>query len=112
AGGLITPDVLADPEEKHDSQLPLAVEDGAFPTDLQRGDVVDVWVGPDQGDTPGDSAEAVLRSATVLSAGQSDELGAATRTVLVKVDPDLAPSVIAAIGAGHITLVRVQPWTS
>lgn len=112
AGGLIPPDALADPEAKHDSQLPLAVEDGALPADLQRGDVVDVWVGPDEGDAPGDSAEAVLRGATVLSAGQSHELGAATRTVLVEVDPDLAPSVITAIGAGHITLVRVQPWTS
>jgi len=112
AGGLIPPDALADPEAKQDSQLPLAVEDGAFPADLQRGDVVDVWVGPDQGDALSDGAEAVLRSARVLSAGQPQELAATTRTVLVQVDPDLAPSVVAAIGAGHITLVRVRPWTS
>lgn len=106
-GGLLPRTVLADSDHDDASQLPLAVDDGALPADLKRGDAVDIWVGPAQGETQSSEAEAVLREATVLSAGEPDALGSGTRTVLVAVDPDIAPSVISAIGSAHVTIVRV-----
>lgn len=111
-GGLLPRDVIAGTDADDSSQLPLAVDEGAFPADLQRGDEVDVWVGPAEGDPLSDRSEPVLRGVKVLSVGEPDELGASGRTVLVEVGPDLAASVISAVGAGHVTVVRVRPWTS
>ncbi|MEH3034018.1 MAG: hypothetical protein PGN07_08245 [Aeromicrobium erythreum] len=87
------------------AELPLVVAPGAAPTDLVRGDRVDVWTGPGPGDDTGLPARRVLGGVPVVSVGRGSGGG---RTVVVDVGRrPLAPAVVAAVGAGHVTLVRV-----
>lgn len=92
-------------------QLPLSVSQGAAPTDLSRGDLVDVWVGPGPGDEPGPEAVRVLDAVRVLQTGgeSAAQGGSLTQTVLVDVEESrLDADVISTVAAGHVTLVRVS----
>lgn len=92
-------------------ELPLSVAEGAAPGDLQRGDLVDVWVGPGPGDDATTEAVRVLEAVKVLQTGDDAAAlgGSLAQTVLVEVDEDeLGTSVIGTVAAGHVTLVRVS----
>jgi hypothetical protein len=110
AGSLVGKDSLVSRSSTTRSQLPLSVAEGAAPADLDRGDLVDVWVGPGPGDEPVGKARLVLESVRVIESG--DEAAAASgslaQTVLVDVDESqLRGSVVSTVAAGHVTLVRV-----
>jgi len=93
------------------SQLPLNVAEGAAPADLDRGDLVDVWVGPGPGDEPAGKARLVLESVRVIESGDeaAARAGSLAQTVLVDVDKtQLRGSVVSTVAAGHVTLVRVS----
>lgn len=110
-GSLVGKDALVPSEAVGRGQLPLNVAQGAAPADLTRGDLVDVWVGPGPGGDQNARARQVLDEVRVVEAGGSGaaELGAAAQTVLVDVDSArVDPSVVAAVGSGHVTLVRVS----
>lgn len=92
------------------AELPLNVAAGSFPVDLQSGDLVDVWVGPESGEMVEPGAERVMAGVTVLSTGDASGSvgGSVASTILVGVGQDeLGSEVIAAVSAGHVTLVRV-----
>jgi hypothetical protein len=92
------------------TELPLTITAGAAPSDLQRGDRVDVWVGPGPGDDATQKAARVLRDVRVVSSGGSAAVhGASSSTVLVDVsEADLSGSVVSTVAAGHVTMVRVS----
>ena len=108
AGLLLSDDLLVSAEQRSGTELPVAVASGAAPHDLDRGEAVDVWVGPAPGDDPGVTAERVLEAVTVLSSGEGAAAeGGQARTVVVDVgDLDLDGEVIGRVSAGHVTLVR------
>src|SRR5687767_6086843 len=109
-GALVTRSVLTTQESGSVTELPLTITAGAAPTDLRRGDRVDVWVGPGPGDDATQKAARVLRDVRVVSRGGSAALrGAPSRTVVVDVsDADLSGSVVSTVAAGHVTMVRVS----
>jgi len=109
-GALVTRSALTTHEGGGVTELPLTITAGAAPSDLQRGDRVDVWVGPGPGDDATLKAARVLRDVRVVSSGGSaTERGAPSRTVLVDVsDADLSGSVVSTVAAGHVTMVRVS----
>ena len=93
------------------SQLPLSVASGASPADLERGDLVDVWVGPGPGDNSRDEAVRVLRAVRIVETGDESASvgGSLAQTILVDVaDATLGGSVIGTVASGHVTLVRVS----
>jgi hypothetical protein len=111
AGSLVDKDALLPRSRTKRSQLPLSVADGAAPANLDRGDVVDVWVGPGPGDEPAGNAKLVLESVRVIDSGDeaAAQSGALGQTVLVDVDDSqLRGSVVSTVAAGHVTLVRVS----
>jgi len=109
-GALVTRSALTTAEAGGVTELPLTITAGAAPSDLQRGDRVDVWVGPGPGDDATLKAARVFRGVRVVSSGGSATVrGAPSRTVLVNVsDADLSGSVVSTIAAGHVTMVRVS----
>lgn len=93
------------------SQLPLSVTQGAAPADLERGDLVDVWVGPGPGDEASGKSVRVLESVRVAQSGEDAAAlgGSLAQTVLVDVDTArLRGPVISTVSAGHVTLIRVS----
>lgn len=110
AGALVSRATVSTRGAAEVTELPLTVTVGAAPTDLQRGDRVDVWVGPGPGDDAGQEAELVLSRVRVVSSGASGSIeGAPSRTVLVDVpDDELSGSVVSTVAAGHVTMVRVS----
>lgn len=110
-GSLVDKDSLVPRSSTTRSQLPLSVADGAAPGDLDRGDLVDVWVGPGPGDEPTGKAKLVLESVRVIESGDDAAAlnGSLAQTVLVDVDQSqLGGSVVSTVAAGHVTLVRVS----
>jgi hypothetical protein len=109
-GALVTRSALTTQGAGGVTELPLTITAGAAPSDLQRGDRVDVWVGPGPGDDATQKAARVFRDVRVVSSGgTATERGAPSRTVLVDVsDADLSGSVVSTIAAGHVTMVRVS----
>ena len=109
-GALVTRSALTTHEAGGVTELPLTITAGAAPTDLQRGDRVDVWVGPGPGDDATQKAARVLRDVRVVSSGGSATArGAPSRTVLVDVSgADLSGSIVSTVAAGHVTMVRVS----
>jgi len=109
-GALVNRAALADQRSGDVTELPLTVTSGAAPDDLQRGDQVDVWVGPGPGDDAGEKSVRVLRDVRVVSIGGSASVrGGPSRTVLVDVsDAELSGSVVSTVAAGHVTMVRVS----
>ena len=109
-GALVNRAALADRRSGDVTELPLTVTSGAAPTDLQRGDRVDVWVGPGPGDDAGQKSVRVLRDVRVVSTGGSASVrGGPSRTVLVDVsEAELSGSVVSTVAAGHVTMVRVS----
>lgn len=110
-GSLVDKNSLVPRSRMSRSQLPLSVADGAAPADLDRGDVVDVWVGPGPGDEPAGKAKLVLESVRVIESGDDAAglSGSLAQTVLVDVDQSqLGGSVVSTVAAGHVTLVRVS----
>ncbi|MGA9103053.1 hypothetical protein [Aeromicrobium sp.] len=109
-GALVSRASLADRRSGGVTELPLTVTSGAAPTDLQRGDRVDVWVGPGPGDDTGQKSTRVLRDVRVVSSGGSASVrGAPSRTVLVDVsEAELSGSVVSTVAAGHVTMVRIS----
>lgn len=109
-GALVSREALVSRRGGSVTELPLTVTAGAAPTDLQRGDRVDVWVGPGPGDDAGQKAVRVLRDVRVVSSGASASVrGALSRTVLVDVsEAELSGSVVSTVAAGHVTVVRVS----
>jgi hypothetical protein len=109
-GALVNRSALADRQSGSVTELPLTVAAGAAPTDLRRGDRVDVWVGPGPGDDAGQKSVRVLRDVRVVSSGGSATVrGAPSRTVLVDVsDAELSGSVVSTVAAGHVTMVRIS----
>lgn len=111
AGSLVDKTSLVARSSTTRSQLPLSVADGAAPADLDRGDLVDVWVGPGPGDEPAGKAKLVLEGVRVIeSGGDAAALnGSLAQTVLVDVDQSqLHGAVVSTVAAGHVTLVRVS----
>lgn len=108
AGLLLSDDLLVPAAELAGTELPLAVASGAAPHDLDRGEAVDVWVGPAPGDDPGVAAELVLPAVTVVSSGTGAAAeGGQGRTVVIDVgDLELDGAVMGRVSAGHVTLVR------
>ena len=109
-GALVSRSALAGRQSGVVTELPLTVTSGAAPTDLQRGDRVDVWVGPGPGDDTGQKSVRVLRDVRVVSSGGSATVrGAPSRTVLVDVSgAELSGSVVSTVAAGHVTMVRLS----
>jgi hypothetical protein len=109
-GALISRESLANRNGGSVTELPLTVTTGAAPTDLRRGDQVDVWVGPGPGDDAGEKSVRVLRDVRVVSSGGSSSMrGAPSRTVLVDVSgAQLSGAVVSTVAAGHVTMVRVS----
>lgn len=110
-GSLVGRDALVARSATGRGQLPLSVTQGAAPSDLGRGDLVDVWVGPGPGDEPGGAATRVLQRARVLRSGDdaTSAGGSLAQTVLVDVDGlRLGAAVVSAVSTGHVTLVRVS----
>jgi hypothetical protein len=109
AGTLVDASALTAVASDDGHELPLKVEEGAFPADLSDGDRVDVWAGPAPGQGAAEEAERVLTGARVVSAGAADPaLGQTARTVVVAVESDqVQAQVVAAVSARHVTLVRV-----
>lgn len=109
-GALVSRATLASDQAGGVTELPLTVASGAAPSDLERGDRVDVWVGPGPGDDAGEKSVRVLSDVPVVSSGDSAALrGAPSRTVLVDVsDAELSGSVVSTVAAGHVTMVRVS----
>lgn len=109
-GALIPREALAGRQAGGVTELPLTVTSGAAPSDLRRGDQVDVWVGPGPGDDPAQKSVRVLRDVRVVSNGGSSTMrGTPSRTVLVDVsDGELSGSVVSTVAAGHVTMVRVS----
>ena len=106
AGTLLSSNHLDPADEVRTTQLPLSVTSGAAPNDLAHGDLVDVWVGPAPGEPTVEPAALVLEAVRVVGEGSGVE-GASTRTVLVELgEVALDGEVVAALGAGHVTLVR------
>jgi hypothetical protein len=111
AGSLVGKASLVPRSSTTRSELPLSVTEGAAPADLQRGDLVDVWVGPGPGDEPAGNAKRVLESVRVIESGDdaAARSGSLAQTVLVDVDrSQLRGSVVSTVAAGHVTLVRVS----
>lgn len=108
AGSLVTRDAWAtgDASEGH---LPVSVQTGFLPADLAAGDLVDVWVGPGPGEPADVPAVRFGSGLRVVDAGQTESLGASvTRTVVLDLGSEtLRGEQVAAIAAGHVTLVRV-----
>ncbi len=109
AGALLEREALVPAGDEAGHELPLRVEDGAYPADLAAGDRVDVWAGPAPGQGEGGDAERVLLGARVVSPGATDPaLGQTARTVVVAVaEEQLQAPVVASVAARHVTLVRV-----
>jgi hypothetical protein len=109
-GSLVGKDSLVARSSASRGQLPLNVAAGAAPSDLAKGDVVDVWVGPGPGDEPGGGAVRVLEGVRVLGTGDEGTTtgGSLSQTVLVDVDESqLGTDVVSAVATGHVTLVRI-----
>lgn len=110
AGALVDAAAFAHAATSDGHELPLRVEEGAYPADLSAGDRVDVWAGPAPGQGGAEPADRVLSGARVVTAGEADPaLGQTARTVVVAVGSDaLQAQVVAAVSARHVTLVRVR----
>jgi hypothetical protein len=109
-GSLVGKDSLVARSSRSRGQLPLSVTAGAAPSDLAKGDVVDVWVGPGPGDEPGGQAVRVLEGVRVLGSGDEGAAagGSMSQTVLVDVDESqLGTDVVSTVATGHVTLVRI-----
>jgi hypothetical protein len=109
-GSLVAKDSLVARSSTSRGQLPLSVAAGAAPSDLAKGDVVDVWVGPGPGDEPGGQAVRVLEGVRVLGSGDEGAAagGSLSQTVLVDVDESqLGTDVVGTVATGHVTLVRI-----
>ncbi|MFT4300053.1 MAG: hypothetical protein QM597_10510 [Aeromicrobium sp.] len=89
--------------------LPISVQTGYFPNDLKAGDRVDVWVGPAPGEGTAEAAVVTVEDVRVIDPGQVESLGASvTRTIVVDLgDTVLVGDQVAALAAGHVTVVRV-----
>ena len=109
-GALVTRAALADRRSENVTELPLTVVSGAAPADLQRGDRVDVWVGPGPGDDASQKSVRVLQDVRVVSSGGSvSGQDGLSRTVLVEVsEAELSGSVVSTVAAGHVTMVRIS----
>jgi hypothetical protein len=111
AGSLVERSSLLPKATVGRSQLPLSVAAGASPADLERGDLVDVWVGPGPGDDSDDEAVRVLEAVRIVETGDETASvgGSLAQTILVDVaDAKLGGSVIGTVSSGHVTLVRVS----
>lgn len=108
AGSLVDRDAWATGGESR-GHLPVSVQTGFLPADLRIGDLVDVWVGPGPGETADLPAARFASGLRVLDAGETETLGASvTRTVVLDLGSEtLRGEQVAAIAAGHVTLVRV-----
>lgn len=110
-GSLVGKTSLVERAGRSHGELPLSVAEGSAPGDLQRGDLVDVWVGPGPGDAGSGETVRVLEAVKVLQNGDDAAAvgGALAQTVLVEVDEErLGTSVVGTVAAGHVTLVRVS----
>ncbi len=110
AGVLLERSALTEVAKRPAAELPLNVRSGSYPLDLRNGDTVDVWVGPESGQSSDDGSERVLRGVRVLSTGGDAKTigGSLARTILVGTGPDdLTSDSVTAISSGHVTLVRI-----
>jgi len=110
AGALVARDDLTSRDDADSRQLPVHVAAGSAPTDLRRGDRVDVWVGPGPDDPDGGAATRVLTDVVVLGAGGGDDAldSGSARDVLLRVPTDqVVGEVVSAVASGHVTLVRL-----
>jgi hypothetical protein len=106
-GQLLTRTALAASRDVKVRELPVHLEPGAAPHDLARGQHVDVWASSTHADGQA-SAVLVAERAEVRTLAQADALAASGRTVVLGVDAAaVTPKVVASIGQGHVTLVRV-----
>lgn len=108
SGALLARTALRSETTTEGVELPLSVTAGSFPLNLVHGDRVDVWVGPGPGGDTASEAVRLLAGATVLDAEGSGADGGAGRTIMVDAGEEaLDGADLAAVSAGHVTLVRV-----
>jgi hypothetical protein len=109
-GTMIDRAAMSNARDESVTELPLTVTAGSSPADLQRGDHVDVWVGPGPDDGVGQKSARALHDVRVVSDGSAASVRSApSRTVVVDVSgSELTGPVVSAIAAGHVTLVRVS----
>lgn len=111
AGALLDRSALTTRARGAVRQLPLTVAEGSVPTDLSRGDLVEVWVGPGPGDEDTGPSVRALDAVRVLRTGADAGAlgGSLARTVLVEVPAvRLSGEVVSTVASGHVTLVRVS----
>jgi len=107
AGALLARTALRAQAATAGVELPLSVTAGSFPLDLVHGDRVDVWVGPGPGGDTASEAIRLLAAAMVLDTGGTGD-GGPGRTIVVDAgEGTLDGRDLAAVAAGHVTLVRV-----
>jgi hypothetical protein len=110
AGSLLAAADLDSTAARDARELPVLVTEGAMPTDLGRGDQVEIWVGPDVDDGQERPSTKVLGPVRVVRSGSDAESlgGSLARTVLVEVPTAaLSGEVVSRIGAGRVTIVRI-----
>lgn len=112
AGELISHSDVRPPDGFGGAELPVPVQDGNRPTDLQVGDVVDVWVAPGPDGESAQSARLALSAVEVVAvdpAGGGIGGGSAT-VVLLGLDQsadESMPQTLSAVTSGTVVLVRV-----
>ncbi len=105
-GELLSTAAVTDAAEDVPAQLPLGVPDSGLPSDLVRGDVVDIWAVPT---TAGRHSALVLGSVTVVAVAGAGRGGVGgDRQVVVSLpgDVDLA-SVLDRLRDASVVLIRV-----
>jgi len=104
-GTLVTRDAVAGSVDRG-RELAMAVPVGTAPPDLAAGDRVDVWAGPGESGDPSRSTRRVLVDVPVVSLSGAD--GTGSRTLVVDTGRGgPGGDVVAALAAGHLTVVRV-----
>lgn len=106
AGELLSVAAVTDSAEDVPAQLPLGVPDSGMPSDLARGDVVDIWAVPT---AVGRHSALVLGSVTVVAVSATGQDGVGgDRQVVVSLpgDVDLA-GVLDQLRDASVVLIRV-----
>jgi len=91
-------------------EVPVTVGPSGAPSDIQKGDVVDVWVSPGERDAASTKAVKVLSLVRVLSRVNSGGMdGGPAATVVVDASGTTVDGrLISAVSTGRVTLVRVS----
>ena len=111
AGELLARSALVASVSQATDDVPVPLADGVYPTDLEAGDRIDVWVTPADEASRRPESALVFHDVPVLHADVADAaLSGATPVVTVGLASDQTASLdqdLAAITTGSVTLIRV-----